>query len=373
MARCTRRLSDGRRTMHRLSVGSESFFRHMGALVEATGRDDFHARLVEFAAMLLDCDRWLVMRYGHYAMPEFVVNEAMSEEAIAFYLKGIYRLDPLLRISRNGSRRGVYTLGQLKGREGDSAYYDDIFRTALIYDELAILFPAPGRVCVALCLDRDSRRFAAHEVRTIERLYPTLEGLHNAHLDRTFAAALNGAIRAPLGQSQQAILILDRHDHPVFRSEGWQALERAGAAPDLRLIHANRASGMVSLDANTVLHWEELGPGFAVAPQGRVCVVERRSPGYVGADFREALARFAERHALTPQQRSIVELIMRGHPNASIASRLRISAGTVRNHRCRLYDRLDITTERELFHLFLRELFAADQPAPPPARALVNA
>jgi DNA-binding CsgD family transcriptional regulator len=130
---------------------------------------------------------------------------------------------------------------------------------------------------------------------------------------------------------------------------------------------------MVSLDADTVLHWEELGPGFAVAPQGRMCVVERRSPGYVGTDFRDALARFAERHALTPQQRSIVELIMRGHPNASIASRLKISAGTVRNHRCRLYDRLDITTERELFHLFLKELFASDEPASRPAEALVNA
>lgn len=359
--------------MQRLTVGSEAFFREMGALVEATGRDDFYARLVEFAAMLLDCERWLVMRYAHYAMPEFVVNEAMSEEAVAFYLKGLYRLDPLLRISRNGSRRGVYTLSQLKDRESASAYYDDIFRTALIYDELAILFAAPGRVCVALCLDRDSRHFAPPEVQLIETLYPALEGLHNAHLDRTFAVAVNGGTRTALTDSQQAILILDRHNQPVLRSEGWKALERAGGAPDLRMVHLNRASGMVSLDANMVLHWEELGAGFAVAPHGRVCVMERRSPGYIGVDFREALARFAERHALTPQQRSIVELIIRGHPNASIAARLKISAGTVRNHRCRLYDKLDITTERELFFMFLMELFEGDQAVPGPSEALLHA
>lgn len=160
-----------RQAMERLSVGSEAFFRQMGALIGATGSDGFYARLAEFAATLLDCDRWLVMRYAHYAMPEFVLNEAMSEEAVAFYLDGLYRLDPLLRISRNGPRRGVYTLSQLKDRESRSAYYDDIFRTALIYDELAILFPAPGRVCIALCLDRDSRRFSAREVRMIEGLY----------------------------------------------------------------------------------------------------------------------------------------------------------------------------------------------------------
>src|SRR5215470_9034789 len=141
--------------MQRLSVGSEEFFREIGALVEATGRDDFYERLIELPGRLLDCDRWLVMRYAQYAMPEFVANEAISEEAVAFYLEGLYRLDPLLRISRNGPRRGVYTLSRLKDGEAEKAYYDDIFRTALIYDELSILFPTPGRVCIALCLDRD--------------------------------------------------------------------------------------------------------------------------------------------------------------------------------------------------------------------------
>ena len=59
------------------------------------------------------------------------------------------------------------------------------------------------------------------------------------------------------------------------------------------------------------------------------------------------------------------------HPK--IASRLRISSGTVRNHRCRLYDKLDITTERELFFLFLNELFAGDQPDIVPRKALARA
>jgi DNA-binding CsgD family transcriptional regulator len=297
----------------------------------------------------------------------------MSDEAIGFYLDGLYRLDPLLRISRSGPRRGVYTLSQLRDREGENAYYDDIFRTALIYDELAILFPAPGRVCIALCLDRDSRKFTSREIRSIETLYPALESLHNAHLDRTFAAALSGGIRGPLGDSQQAVLIVDRHNQPVFRSERWKALERASLAPDLRMIHPNRISGMVSLDAGTVLHWEELGAGFAVAPRGRMCVIEQRSPGYVGADFKNALARFAQLHALTPQQRNIVELVLRGHPNSSIAGRLRISAGTVRNHRSRLYYKLDITTERELFSLFLQELFKTEDVAPQGDRRALQA
>jgi len=41
-----------------------------------------------------------------------------------------------------------------------------------------------------------------------------------------------------------------------------------------------------------------------------------------------------------------------------IASRLGVSAGTVRNHRHRLYYKLDITTERELFNMFISHLTA---------------
>jgi hypothetical protein len=44
-----------------------------------------------------------------------------------------------------------------------------------------------------------------------------------------------------------------------------------------------------------------------------------------------------------------VQLILAGHPTASIAARLCIAVGTVKNHRRRIYEKLDITTERELF------------------------
>jgi DNA-binding CsgD family transcriptional regulator len=56
---------------------------------------------------------------------------------------------------------------------------------------------------------------------------------------------------------------------------------------------------------------------------------------------------------LTPREREIVTLILQGHPSVSIARRLGISRGTVKNHRRRLYQKLDITSERELFVTFL--------------------
>lgn len=57
---------------------------------------------------------------------------------------------------------------------------------------------------------------------------------------------------------------------------------------------------------------------------------------------------------LSSRERELVQLILAGHPTANIAERLGITVGTVKNHRRRIYEKLDITTERELFLQFFQ-------------------
>lgn len=57
---------------------------------------------------------------------------------------------------------------------------------------------------------------------------------------------------------------------------------------------------------------------------------------------------------LSGRERQLVQLILAGHPSATIAARLGITVGTVKNHRRRIYEKLDITTERELFLQFFQ-------------------
>ena len=57
---------------------------------------------------------------------------------------------------------------------------------------------------------------------------------------------------------------------------------------------------------------------------------------------------------LSLRERELVQLILAGHPTANIAERLGITVGTVKNHRRRIYEKLDITTERELFLQFFQ-------------------
>lgn len=71
--------------------------------------------------------------------------------------------------------------------------------------------------------------------------------------------------------------------------------------------------------------------------------------------------------ALSPREREIVELILAGHPTRAIAERLAIAHGTAKNHRRRIYAKLDITSERELFLQFL-EYQALSLPAPESGR-----
>ncbi len=72
-------------------------------------------------------------------------------------------------------------------------------------------------------------------------------------------------------------------------------------------------------------------------------------------DFGSAVRSFTS-DDLTPRERDIVHLILGGFSNDAIARRIAIGVGTVRNHRKRIYAKLDITTERELFSLFLGHL-----------------
>ena len=68
--------------------------------------------------------------------------------------------------------------------------------------------------------------------------------------------------------------------------------------------------------------------------------------------------RTAFKGCLTPTQQRVAKLILRGHSIASIAATLGISEGTAKLHRTNLYRRLFISSQSELFLLFIESIFA---------------
>jgi len=93
-------------------------------------------------------------------------------------------------------------------------------------------------------------------------------------------------------------------------------------------------------------------------------VAEPTATGLRPIDHKAALGSFLQQE-LTPRERDIVHLMLAGYPNIKIAERLKISLNTIKNHKKRMYAKLDITTERELFLAFVNFLAtgsAGDRP-----------
>jgi DNA-binding CsgD family transcriptional regulator len=59
------------------------------------------------------------------------------------------------------------------------------------------------------------------------------------------------------------------------------------------------------------------------------------------------------RNLLSPRERELAHLLLRGHSTVSVGLRLGISTTTVKTHRKNLYSKLGIATQAEFFSLFL--------------------
>jgi DNA-binding CsgD family transcriptional regulator len=60
---------------------------------------------------------------------------------------------------------------------------------------------------------------------------------------------------------------------------------------------------------------------------------------------------------LTHREREVATLILRGHSSKSAGAALSISAETVRNHRKKLYSKLGVASQSQLFSLFISQVF----------------
>ena len=102
----------------------------------------------------------------------------------------------------------------------------------------------------------------------------------------------------------------------------------------------------------------------------------RRANGFVQAALRTHAARAARPSevqqdlayramedfgypVLTHREREIVGLILRGHSSKSAGARLHISVETVRNHRKRLYSKLGVGSQSELFLRFITQVLGS--------------
>jgi len=347
----------------------------VGRAAAAIGSSAFYDRLLDLACRLIRHDKSMVVRYSRVSAPQCLLYRDYPEHIVQLWLSGYYRFDPFYDHWREHERCGIATLGMISPpRPRRTAFWRVFLRQAQVADEIAFFLPAVGRSSIALFVERARRRFTLAEIKVARHAYPVLAGLHHAHVASVFAGLANQNHGEDTGRPLAAMLLVDRAGKRVHVTDNW--LQFDSAHPELATAVADVGSGrnwQVDLADRCVLHVETLADDFPLAPGGTIYSIERSGLPPIRLRYEDAVAEFL-RGQITPRERQIVELILAGYSNEAIKKRLGISTGTVKNHRKRLYYKLDITSERELFTLFLASLLesggegvAPALPPPPPS------
>lgn len=124
------------------------------------------------------------------------------------------------------------------------------------------------------------------------------------------------------------------HDHPPFSSAEFAWLSRIEPVIRAAMAHFWRDLGSAETESSTL-----------------ACLSD-----YVDRTF----ISFGE-PVLSAREQEVARLILRGHSSGSIAESLGISSGTVKIHRRNLYAKLNISSQSELFSLFIDVLAAVDE------------
>jgi DNA-binding CsgD family transcriptional regulator len=328
---------------------------------------DFHDHLLRATASLVPRDLaphdlLSMIRYSRFSAPDFFACQEYTPEFVDLYNREFYRYDPYYRYWKEGGAPGVKPMSRvlpvLKQRQ---RYITALLSEANITDEICIFLPPIGSSSLALFIDRCSGKFSKTDITRLETAYPLIAGLQDAHV-----ASLKSGMWSEGDDVSNALptarptRILDRDHSEVFQNQAWQQLvDRDGpqlAKAIARLPQAG--AGQVTFHGDLVLHRAALPLGFGLAPGGWIEMVEPlgRTPRH--PEHFPLPAALLE--ALTPREADIVRLILQGHPSASIAEKLGVSRGTIKNHRLRLYEKLDITSEREIFLRYITASMGQD-------------
>jgi DNA-binding CsgD family transcriptional regulator len=329
------------------SVGGSEFWEYVGSASAALGSEVFYDRLLDVLGALVEADLLAMVRYSSFGAPNLVIPREVRAEVKMPYNSGLYVSDPFYHYWLDVAQPSVATLHQLATDElWDTQYAIEVLRAARISDEMAIFLPPLGGASPTLLLDRAVGHFTDFELARVRSVFPLVAGLHQAHLK-----AITSRGVGPHNE-EKPLRIIDRSGRELTSNLAWKRLSAQPGSGLAEAIDSITETGVTqaTLTDGRILVRSALAADFGAAPEGTCEEVEPALAVHT------ALSPFRWLDPLTQRERQIVMLTLEGHPIASIAKRLGLQCGTVKNHRLRLYQKLDITTERELFLTHMRHL-----------------
>lgn len=324
----------------------EMIYRAASAVVDRLGKHDFYDRLLDMIGAQVPHDLAALVRYSKGARPDLVLPRIELTEVFETYREHFYAFDPFYHHWRGTGEEGVFRLRAMDASLSRTRYAREFLRPAEIYDEIAVFLPKIGDASPTLILDRARGAFSEKEVARIRAAYPLLASLHRRHISMLVLSS-HDTDMSPLGFVGVS-RIVDQHNQTVLASRAWEHIVASGEADMAEAIRSIDARGpcAVAIARGRTLRRTRLPGDFGPAPNGYFDEVVVAPRDYSAPSWRLPPA-LSEK--LTPREIDIVGLMLKGHPVIDIAAKLGLGRGTVKNYRHRIYDKLDITTERELF------------------------
>jgi DNA-binding CsgD family transcriptional regulator len=335
--------------------------------VDAITTADFHGTLLEAVNRFIACDLTGIIHYSRSSMPRYVCAENLPQRDLDLYFSGLYRFDPYFRYWREKERPGVVTVREACLPDNpDDEKYQDYFTLFMpgagIVDSVAIFCPTLGTGCLSLFFDR-ATAYEPAEIETLRAIFPMIQALNKANQRWVIREIVEGASPDMLDAGSRIFLLVDQQGRELFASPRWKQI--VGGDPEISEAFRrlkNQKDKTVERFPNGVLRMEEMGAGFALHPGARMFFIERDQSASSPLNIDDTLQLlFGE--ILTPREKAIVRLIFSGYPTIEIANRLSVALGTVKNHRKRIFKKLDITTERELFLRLINHIDGLDASA----------
>ena len=327
--------------------------RGLDTVSAALGTEMFERELADFLGQMVAHDMMTVARYSIVAPPEFLAHSANYPRALVERYESLYHLfDPFAAYWRETQQPGFVSLDNLSSAQRKvGRYIRELLPEFGIVDEMGIFLPPLAGASLAFFFESVGHRIAKPQRDLLQALYPLAANLYRVHLSVLFSNPEGAPATSP--STSHPMLITDETGRTLWTTEAWTELS-AAARSEIKTFAERGAEPTLQIrsldDGHTVIS-EPLGHGahgaarllWVVEPHGqRAADIDPMAAGMHVFDS-----------TLTPREREIVELILNGFPTSLIAERLSLSRGTVKNHRRRIYHKLDITTERELFLMFI--------------------
>lgn len=343
-----------------IGLAEDGWFRLVGEAAAAIGTDGFHQKLVELFGSTIAHEASWIIRYSRVAPPDVIHTANVPDDVVDFYAAHCAAVDPFSAHWKLREEPGVRTLAgfrRSRDAEIDPQPYNRLYLAAAdVEDELGVFFSTVGHSSLGLFLVRARGRFTAAEVRRAEFAFPVLDGFHKAHIGRIFDRLRVAGDANESELVSRPTLVQDRFGLEIFASPSWR--EALAGEPDLAEALAEAGDQRSVQFAGYTIKVERFDRYFPLAPSGTMFVLIPRGDGAPG----DPPPRVADPVApdpdmqLTAREKQVFDLLMAGETTGCIAQKLKISKGTVKNNRLRIYRKADVTSDRALVQKFGRPI-----------------